>query len=358
MARFILMILTLFSSSAFAHVKWFTRESFAKPPITFADLNTPTFWNLFVLSMFTLAFLVWLDRKLESWGTYRKMNDYFDQFTSRATLILRVFTGASILLSWQVDSMIAPELHLHSAGWGWYQFALALLLLFRVTTPVAGAGMVVLYIFAATQYGIYHLLDYVVYLAIGIFLFLSNSTDKRIKDLRIPVLYAGLGFSLCWVAMEKLFFPNWGLDVLQQQPALTMGLPPEFFLMACAFVEMSLGYLLIICLLQRPLALVITVVFFTTTAFFGKTEVVGHTLLHGALLVFVVIGQRGTYQPPIAFHKNLGLRMAFASVNFAILFALLAYPYHMLSQKAYEKHQHMMQEAHGHSEESHADGSH
>lgn len=349
----ILIILTTISSSAFAHVKWFTRESFSKPPITFADFNIPTFWNLFVLSMFTLAFLVWLDRKLESWGPNKKMNDYFNQFTSRATLILRVFTGASILLSWQVDSMIAPELNLYSAGWGWYQFALVLLLLFRFTTPVAGLGMVVLYIFAATQYGIFHLLDYVVYLAIGIFLFLSNSSDKRIKDLRIPVLYSGLGFSLCWVAMEKLFFPDWGLDVLKQQPALTMGLSPEFFLMACAFVEMSLGYLLIICLLQRPLALVITFVFFTTTAFFGKTEVVGHTLLHGALIVFILVGQRGTYQPPIAFHKNLGLRMAFASVNFALLFALLAYPYQKLSQQAYEKHQHSHQEIKSSTEDKH-----
>ena len=51
MARFFWIILTRFSPSAFAHVKWFTRESFAKPPITFADLNTPTFRNLFVLSM-------------------------------------------------------------------------------------------------------------------------------------------------------------------------------------------------------------------------------------------------------------------------------------------------------------------
>src|SRR5690606_11953951 len=135
-----------------------------------------------------------------------------------------------------------------------------------------------------------------------------------------PVLYSGLGFSLCWVAFEKLIYPFWGLEVLSKQPALTMGLPHDFFLMSCAFIEFTLGYLLIICLLHRPLAIVVTLVFFTTTCFFGKTEVVGHTILHGALLVFILRGPGHYYQAPIKFHKSLVLRSLFAMVNFILLF--------------------------------------
>lgn len=117
------------------------------------------------------------------------------------------------------------------------------------------------------------------------------------------------------------------------------GLDPEFFLLACAFIEACLGYLLIICLLQRPLAAIITLTFFTTSTFFGKTEVVGHTLLHGILLVFVVAKNRGFYWPPIFFHRNLSLRMAFAAVNFVILLGCLAIPYRRLSQNAFEHRQ-------------------
>src|SRR5690606_15937572 len=149
------------------------------------------------------------------------------------------------------------------------------------------------------------------------------------------------------VAFEKMIYPYWGLEVLASQPALTMGLPHDFFLLACAFIEFTLGYMLIICLLQRPLAAIITIVFFITTSFFGKTEVVGHTILHGALLVFIVKGPGHHYHAPIRFHKNLWMRNIFAIANFLILFVAMAVPYTKLATKVhaeamekYSLHQH------------------
>lgn len=318
--------------SAFAHVKWFTRnKEITVAP--FSDLNTPTFWFLLVLSVVTLALIAFADRFLYKWPAYKKFNVYLESFSDRATLILRIFTGASLLLSWQADAMIAPELKITSNAVGWYQFVLALLLLFARTTPIAGLGMIGLYFFAMAEYGFFHMLDYLVYPAIGYFLFVASLPQHRLSQTRIPALYIGLGFSLCWAALEKVFFPHWGMDVLHQQPGLTMGLPSDFFLLACAFVELCLGYLLIIGLIQRPLALTITLVFFTTTAFFGKTEVIGHTILHGALIVFTVVGPGNYYPPPIEFHKRLGLRAAFVAVNFVIVVGTLALLYHWLAQK-------------------------
>src|SRR5690606_3406940 len=89
--------------------------------------------------------------------------------------------------------------------------------------------------------------------------------------------------------------------------------------------------------LHRPLAVVITLVFFTTTAFFGKTEVVGHTILHGALLVFIVKGPGKYYQAPIRIHKSLWMRSLFAMVNFVILFLVLGYPYVNMAKAAHKK---------------------
>jgi hypothetical protein len=129
------------------------------------------------------------------------------------------------------------------------------------------------------------------------------------------------------VALEKMIYPQWGLYVLEQNPQLSLGLPLQFFLLAAAFVEFSLGYLLIINLLQRPLALVITLVFFTTTLIFGKVEVIGHTAIHAALVVFLLEGPGGVFKPPIALHRGLRLRTAFAAVNFALLLAVLIVPY-------------------------------
>jgi uncharacterized membrane protein YphA (DoxX/SURF4 family) len=324
------------SVSAEAHVKWFANFRYDRPPSSFADLNHAGFWGLLALSVVTVGFLVYLDRKLDHWEPYRRLNRKLEGFSDRAAVILRVFTGASLLLAWQADSMIAPELKITSQTVGWYQFGLALLLLGRITTPIAGAGMIVLYLFAITEQGLFHMLDYLVYPAIGYFLLVSNSRQPSVFATRIPALYIGLGFSLCWAALEKIFYPDWGLEVLRQAPAIMMGLEPRFFLLSCAFVEISLGYLLLIGLLERPLALTITLTFFTTTAFFGKTEVVGHTLLHGALLAFIVLGTGHYYRPPIAIHRSLSLRVLFASVNFLVVIAVLGYPYRLFSERAYE----------------------
>lgn len=312
-----------------AHVKWFTRSSDFEI-IPFTIFNTPIFWFLLCLSVVALALIVYLDKILESWKPFVRFNTYLESYADRASVILRVFTGASLLLSWQAGSMIAPELQTPDLV-GWIQFFLGLCLLTAATTPIAGVGMIGLYLFGITSFGFFHMLDYLVYPAIGYFLFMTVIKNQRLAQTKIPVLYFGLGFSLCWAALEKLFFPQWGLDVLRQQPGLAMGLPHDFFLMACAFIELSLGYLLIIGLLQRPLALTITLVFFTTSAFFGKTEIIGHTMLHGALLVFAVLGP-GTYYPtPIKFHDRLVLRAAFATVNFIILVGFLGVAYYWLA---------------------------
>lgn len=320
------LVAFLLSKRAEAHVKWFAQNTEQRTPIEISALNRPLFWGLVILSAAVIGLLVFLDRKFEKWTFYGKINDYIAGFEKKAASILRIFTGASILLAWQSNSLIAPELAVSSTV-GWIEFSLVLLLLTEVTTPIAGLGMMGLYVYAISQSGLFHLLDYIFYPAIGYFFLVSASKNKFVFGSRTPALYIGLGLSLCWVSLEKIFFPHWGLNVLAQRPELTMGLPHDFFLMATAFVEMSLGYLLLIGTLQRPLAVLITIVFLTTTVFFGKTEVIGHTILHGALLVFILIGP-GTYYPaPISFHKKLWLRVLFAAVNFLIIMAILGLIY-------------------------------
>lgn len=324
----------LFTSTAHAHVKWFSQYRFDQQPVTFAQLNHPAFWALVVLSVVTLGLFVWTDRKISDWGPYVRLNERLAQYEGNASLILRIFTGAALLLAWQADSMIAPELKIPHPGFGWYQFLLALLMLSAPTSALAGLGMIGLWFAAMPWFGLFHLLDYLVYPAIGFFLLVSQARNTKLMSLRVPALYFGLGWSLCWAALEKIFYPDWGLEVLSQQPALTMGLDPQFFLLAAAFIELCLGYLLIIGLLQRPLALTITLVFFITTSFFGKAELIGHTILHGALLVFIVVGRGRHYTAPVELHRDIRLRVAFTCVNFLILGGLLMVPYRYLSERA------------------------
>jgi hypothetical protein len=324
---------------AWAHVKWFSRFSFGDRPRTAAEAVTPVFIALALLSMVTIAAMVLLDRRLADLPAYRRVNEWLVARGDRALGVMRVGAGAALLLSWQADAMLAPELRITESWLGWYQFALAFLLLFGRTVPVAGAGLMVLYAIGVFRFGPFHMLDYVVYAGIGYYLAVSGAGDRRIRGSGLPALYAAVGFSLCWVALEKMVYPQWGLYVLQQNPRLALGLDTRFFLLAAAFVEFSLGYLLIINLLQRPLALVITLVFFTTTLVFGKVEVIGHTPIHAALIVFLLEGPGRVFKPPVELHRGMGLRTAFAAVNFALLLAILLIPYSYVATRMYREHQ-------------------
>ncbi|HEY0154893.1 MAG TPA: hypothetical protein VGB92_22975 [Longimicrobium sp.] len=333
-----LLLVAATAHPAWAHVKWFSRFSFGDRPRTAGEVLTPTFIALALLSMATIVAMVLLDRRLADVPAYRRVNDWLSSRNDRAVLVMRIGAGAALLLSWQADAMLAPELRVAEGWLGWFQFALAFLLLFGRTVPVAGAGLIALYGIGIFRFGPFHMLDYVVYAGIGYYLAVSGAGERKIRGTGLPALYASVGFSLCWVALEKMVYPQWGLYVLEQNPALSLGLPLSFFLLAAAFVEFSLGYLLIINLLQRPLALVITLVFFTTTLVFGKVEVIGHTPIHAALVVFLLEGPGRVYKPPIALHRGLGLRTAFAAVNFALLLALLFVPYTYGAARLHREH--------------------
>lgn len=323
-------------SLAHAHVKWFSDFSYGDRPLTLTEALTPAFFALAALSIVAVAALVFIDRRLETAEWYERTTRWLSARRDQSTLVMRIGAGAVLLLSWQADAMLVPELGIGPAWIGWYQFLLALLLVFPGTVRLAGAGLILLYGYGVLRFGALHMLDYLVYAGAGYFLMVSGAFDARIHASRIPALYLSVGFSLCWVALEKVVYPQWGLYVLQENPQLALGFDLRFFLLAAAFVEFSLGYLLIINLLQRPMALAITFVFFTTTLVFGKTEVIGHTLIHAALAVFVLEGPGERFRPPIALHERLWLRSAFAGVNLAILLALLLVPYSWAATQRYE----------------------
>jgi hypothetical protein len=332
-----LALAALLPAGAAAHVKWFSDFSFADQPLRLPEAVTPLVLGLLALSMVVIGALVLVDRRLDRARWYQRLDERLGIYRDRSTLILRVGAGATLLLAWQGDAIFVPELEITGAWVGWYQFALALMLLSRRMTPVAGAGLIALYAYAFWPFTALHMLDYTFVAGVG-FYFLVSSAPTKIKGLGLPALYLTVGFSLCWVALEKLIYPQWGLYVLEQNPQLALGFDLDFFLTGAAFVEFSLGYLLIICLLQRPFALVVTFVFFTTTLFFGKVEVIGHTLIHAALLVFIIEGPGTAYTAPYQFHKRPALRTAFASVNVALLFFVLLVPYTHLAWNVYQRH--------------------
>lgn len=321
-----------------AHVKWFTDFSFADPPTSLMAALTLPFFGLALFTMAALAVAVIIDWRLRETAWWKRIVGWFEARRGHAFEVMRIGLGITLLLSWQAETILAPDLTIapEDAWIGWLEFVLALLLIFPRTVPLAGLGTLLLYLLGLTRFGAFYVLDYFIFVGVAVYLMVAQLDNTRLRELRIPALYFSVGFSLMWVALEKLIYPQWGLEILAQNPVLTFGFDPLFFLTAAAFVELALGYLFVIGLLERPIALVVTLVFFGTTLVFGKVEVIGHTIIHASLIVFLLEGTARTYPAPIDIHKKLNWRIAFAVVNFALILAVLMIPYALIAQREYD----------------------
>jgi uncharacterized membrane protein YphA (DoxX/SURF4 family) len=311
------------------HVKWFTEWSFADAPRGLGELLTPLTVGLLLFTMVALALAVFIDTTLQQQGWYQRIIAWFEVRRAVAPLALRIGLGMTFILAWQADTLLSPDLNVADQPiLGWAQFALALLLIFPQTTPLAGLGTLALYVLGVAQFGAFYMLDYFIFVGVAVYLMVYGLRNARLRALRIPALYFSVGFSLFWVGIEKLVYPQWGLAILAERPVLTLGFEPSFFLTGAAFVELALGYLFIIGLLERPMAIVVTLVFFLTTLIFGKVEVIGHTIIHAALIVFLLEGTRTrVFLAPIRWVSGLRGRVGFAAVNFAVVLIVLIVPY-------------------------------
>jgi hypothetical protein len=286
-----LLPLLMVGLQASAHVKWFTDGSYADKPLTFSEVISPIFLWLLALCIVVIAAGVWLDQKISGSSWYLKLDQWLDSQKQHSVLVMRITAAMLLVLSWEGGAVLAPTLLVPSDyEWlGWYQFALAILLIFPRTVPLAGLGIASLWVIGSVIFHPFHMLDYSLFLGAGLYLFLGVKEERK-KLIGLTFLYLTVGFSLCWVALEKLVYKDWSMYIVKEHPQLALGLNYDFFITSAAFVEFSLGFLLLVCLLQRPLAVIITLVFFLTTTVFGKVEVIGHTLIHGSLIVFLLEG--------------------------------------------------------------------
>ena len=342
----LLLVCLLFNiPEAEAHVKWFTDGSYADRPLRLGEvLEGKSFYTLFGISLLTVLFGVWLDSRISKAKWYMRADGWLDARKSYALIVLRFAAAMVLILSWQSNAMIVPTIPIPASfQWvGWFQFVLAFFMLIPRAVPLGGLGMVVIWVVGNFTLHPFHMLDYLMFAGVGVFLMMATFRDGRFKDAGLVVLYITVGFSLSWVALEKFVYPNWSLFLIREHPNLAMGLNFDFFLKSVGFVEFGLGFLLLVCLLQRPLAIVITIVFFITSSVFGKIEIIGHTLIHGALIVFLLEGPGRFYIRLRQRFANVFLRMGFTAVNFVVLFTLITLAYTTLANNKYEKKQAFM----------------
>jgi uncharacterized membrane protein YphA (DoxX/SURF4 family) len=314
----IITLMLLFApGSAFAHVKWFTDIAPVKESIE--TILSPFFMVLAVGVALLLAVLTQVLPHISSWRMAETIDNRLDRLRPYTGLILKYGTAAALLIQVLSGTLLAPEFALETAWEAILMWASIVLLLIphRYATKAAAAALLVIFVYLTVKEGLFHMLDYGFYLAIAGVLLLEKTSESR---LRFPLLYLGTGLSLCWVAVEKWVFPAMAKDIIRDHGVPTFGFNPGLFIVMTGFIEFVVGYLLVVGILNRLLAFVLTLIFIATAMLFGGTELIGHFIIHIVLVLFIIEGV-SFYKPPVAIHRTRLEQMVFVSLNFIFVLA-------------------------------------
>ena len=282
-----------------AHVKWFSSiVDVARPPIALQKVMTPLFGAVYV-GFALLVFLGFLMDGLFArrwpWLTFSgRMNVEIEE------KLVRLATGAFFLLLWDKgatvlwergDAILTPELMANTGWMGMVQIAVAAAVVWRPACFVAAIGICVLYGYGVTQFGIFHMTDYVFFPAIAAYLALTSIGTPGAYRLRVPLLSGGLAFGLMWTAVEKFVYPDWTLFVVAEHPDLAFGFPWPFVVVVAGFVEFTLAFFVMTGRgLVRFGAAGYAVIFIAAIPEFGHLDAVGHIPIIGILFVVCVHG--------------------------------------------------------------------
>ena len=296
--RFCLTLLcVLLPTIAGAHIKWFYPYDLSETPRNMGDVLSPDFAALYVLSIVCIYVFFFIDRL---WYRKKFLNDQLGGLVVSQNIAGWIIRGATAFLfvmlffyGMQNNALfLTPELHTDLPFIKWAQLAMVVAVFWRVTAPVAGVGILVLYAISIRYYGVYHLIDYMFFLGLAVFLILLPLQDERWARARYVTLFASTGLTIGWGAIEKFAYPQWTYPLLHDQPFLLMGMDPAFYMTLAGFVEFNLAFILLssASVASRMLALCLNTVFMLAIYMFGLIDAVGHAIIIAVLVVLAVRG--------------------------------------------------------------------
>jgi hypothetical protein len=292
------------AAPASAHVKWFVTCDASDDPLPLQAVFTGTFWlfSALFLALFYFACVIEDTRA----GIY--ISGVLDRWTAslrqRADALLRAAVAVSFALLWADGSIIlTPELRDNHAWLSTMQVLVALYLAARATLLAAAAAILVLYGYGVATYGLFHMLDYPLFLGLAAYFALSASKNARLCSFRFDCLRWTVALSLMWPSMENFLYPSWVAPIALAHPQITLGFDVATFVTAVGDVEFGLTFALLWTPLVRRLAAAVLALMLTlVTLNLGKMDGMGHlTIVAILVLVFADPGRkRACCSPEVA----------------------------------------------------------
>ena len=328
--------------AAQAHVKWFAEYDLDKPPLSIGEVLTGQFLYIFLMSVVWMYGFFWLDRYALRKGI---LEDAVRRYTVSEPVAFAIMRLAALIFFAAVGVYgilghafyLTPELKTDYRWVPWLQFVMALCALHPYTVPLTGLGIAILYVAAITQYGIFHLLDYLILVGVSYYFLAVPMSGSRWLMSRYLVLYATTGLTLLWAAIEKWGYASWTYPLLAREPDLLMGFEPRTYMILAGFFEFNVTFMALssASLLSRAVTLALFSIFLLAIVKFGMIDAVGHLLIIAILFVLIVRGPtKGRYFLVLE-QKSLWTEAYFMTGLYILAFVLVFISYYGFHFLAY-----------------------
>jgi len=284
------------SLPAHAHVKWFSMmANCVSTPITTLDIvSSPLFAGLTLAAFATIFAVAAIDGRISrddspavraaAWVDHEAANLIAPLLRIGVALyflsIAVYFYGSTIILT--------PELKTNATWVPVLQLAIAATVLVRRSAILAALGIVVLFAYSVSRYGVFHMLDYPFFLGLAAFLGIDSICGQKKHLQGLGILRVTLGFSLLWCATEKWLYPEWTLALLQSdlRVLLATGINPKLIVMGAGFVEFCLAFVLIFGRLASQIAAAVLLsVMISAIPVVGTLDLIGHLPILAILII-------------------------------------------------------------------------
>jgi hypothetical protein len=313
------------SGPASAHVKWFCAFDVAGQPRGLENVLCPDFELLVGLALFVLVAGCVTEGTRVGAALLRALNRVTSRLADDPEFLFRVICGFFFVALWTTGGiLLTPELKTDSTLVPWLQLAIAAGMTSRRTLPLSALGIVVLFGAAVWSYGLFHLMDYPIFLGVAAYLALSGLGKDFFGIRPLDIVRWATAITLMWASIEKWAYPEWSFPLFLAHPALTMGYDDEFFMRAAGVIEFTLAFALIWTpLVRRVAAVMLAGMFVSAILEFGKLDAIGHAPIVAVLIA--IIGDKAA--TPIA---NRIRMLALAPACFAAALALFLGLYYLL----------------------------
>jgi hypothetical protein len=286
---FALTIQMLSAGEASAHVKWFCAYNIAGQPRGLENVLCPDFEMLMLTAFTMLLFGYVVEWSAIGAALLAALNRVTNGLRDDVDVIIRAACGFFFVACWANGGVIlTPELKTNSQLIPWIQLALATCLIWRETLVITALGIAGLFAYAVYEYGIFHLLDYPIFLGIAAYLALVGLKRDLFGLRPLDVVRYSAAITLMWASVEKWAYPQWTFPLFVSHPNMSFGFDREFYMRAAGMVEFTLSFALILTpLVRRIAAIILAAMFVTAVPEFGKIDAIGHAPIIAVLLAII-----------------------------------------------------------------------